>query len=133
MNFAYVKYRTVEGLKVAGVVIGLIAAIFVAFASFIGLFLITLACVVMLPSLVVASLSWFVWVYMEAGVTYFPDLPSVWLHIPFMHFWLVSALAVAAVRMIKRGFTVKSSTAKKPLTVSEKIAQELDRRSKLSK
>ena len=125
--FSYIT----NGLGLAGVGIGLLAAAIVAVASLVGVFAITLALVVMIPSLVVATLSWLVWVYAGAGVTYFPDLPSAWLNVPFMHFWLASALAVAVVRMIKRGTTIKPNGYKKPMTSSEKIAAELSRRSKL--
>lgn len=81
-------------------VAGLIVAL--AALAIVGGIVFTLLVAVFLPSVVAAFVSWFCWTYLEIGAVYFDQLPKVWQHIPFLHFWAAWAAILWVIRLIAR-------------------------------
>ena len=60
---------------------------------------------VLLPGMVVGFFAWFVWTYMQFGLTYFPSLPPVYQTIPYWHFaWGFAALILIWRCFRKKGY-----------------------------
>lgn len=43
------------------------------------------------PGLLIGTIVWFPWTYLQLGATYFPDLDPRWLNIQWFHFVVITA------------------------------------------
>lgn len=72
----------------------------------IALFLAVVAAVIfvsiLLPGMIVGFFAWFVWTYMQFGLTYFPSLPPVYQAIPYWHFAWGSAVLILIWRTLRK-------------------------------
>lgn len=64
---------------------------------------------ILLPGMVVGFFAWFVWTYMQFGLTYFPSLPPVYQTIPYWHFAWGFAAVLLIWRVIRKKPVEKTS------------------------
>lgn len=80
------------GMLAALVAIGLIfVALVVAFVLFLAI----------APGLVIGTIVWFPWTYLQLGATYFPDLDPRWLNIQWFHFVVATAAFAWLMRLVR--------------------------------
>lgn len=94
---------------ILAIVIGLgtvaLAIAFIAAVTFV---------MVLLPGMLVGFFAWFVWTYMQFGLTYFPSLPPVYQTIPFWHFSFGFAVLILIWRCFRKKGYGKDAEQTKP-------------------